>query len=208
MKKRILAMVLALTMIGVLTACGGSDKNKESKKEAGTKEEKVETEILQENGHKFYQLTVEVPKDKGYEFIEELPEEAPYQPEDVFTVLKGENFYIAFSDSSYVYNTALAWIEKYGETEANYEDYKTYIKEGINGVTGEIVEVNGEEMPQQNVTDFAIRRSFNTDGLRDDGINTLFAANLMTADESGDINALLENEEVMAILESEKIEKK
>ena len=166
MKKRILAMVLALTMIGVLTACGGSDKNKESKKEAGTKEEKVETEILQ------------------------------------------ENFYIAFSDSSYVYNTALAWIEKYGETEANYEDYKTYIKEGINGVTGEIVEVNGEEMPQQNVTDFAIRRSFNTDGLRDDGINTLFAANLMTADESGDINALLENEEVMAILESVKIEKK
>lgn len=222
MKKRIMVIVLTLMMVFSFAACGS--KKESDTKSAGTSTEagdsneesveKTEIETLTWNGLKFLKVSVDVPKDKGYELIEGRSEKAPFEMDVDFTLV-GEKFIIEFYDTSYVYQTSIAWKDLYGETDPNFEDFKKATTEKINGMTGAVKQVNGEDVVIKYVESLdlskyiGLTRYYNTDGMREDGINTQFCARFYTLDESiEDVDILLEDEEVKAIFDSIKIEKK
>ena len=208
-KKVIIGVVAAIAVILIIVGIvfmtkGGNGKSKS----------KIATETLNWDNYKFYKVSVDVPKDKGYELIEGMSEKAPYEKDPDFTLV-GEKFIIEFKNMSYTYNTSTAWEKKYGETEPNFEDFKKYTTEKINGMTGAVNQVNGEDVVKQYVKSrdlskyIGITRYYNTDGMRADGVNTEFYATIYAIDDSiDDIDNLLEEEEVQTIFDSIKIEKK
>lgn len=204
--KKIITILLTLMMVGSLAACGNKEKT-ESKAD-------IETETLSWNDYKYFTVSIDVPKEKGYELIEGMSEKSPYEKYADFTLV-GERFIIAFENTSYVYQTSNAWKEAYGETDPNFDDFKKATTEKINGMSGAIEQVNGEDVVvkytlSQDLSKYiGLTRIYNTDGIREDGINTRFSATIYVIDESvEDIDALLEEEVVKAIFDSIKIEKK
>lgn len=210
--KRIIAVFLVIMMLGSLTACSNKEETGDSGTDETTKAEKVELETFTWDGLESFNVSLEAPKDKGYEFVEGRAETAPYENYPAFTFV-GEKFLIEFTINSYVYNTSTAWKEKHGETEANFEDFKKDLEEDINHATGTIEQVNGEDVVQRYDSRdnkyVGIARYYNTDGLREDGWNQEFLAIIYALDESiDDIDNLLEDEEVKAIYDSIRLEGK
>lgn len=203
-KKVIIGIVAVVAVIAVIVGIVLMTK--------GGSNSKIGTETLTWNELKFYKVSIDVPKDKGYELIKGKSEKAPYNWDADFTLVS-ERFIIEFENTSYVYNTSNAWKEKYGETDANFEDFKKATTEKINGMTGTVKQVNGEDVVVKYVSKnskyIGMTRCYNTDGMRTDGLNTQFSATIYVLDESiDDIDVLLEEEEVKAIFDSIKIEKK
>lgn len=219
MMKRILAIFLAIMMLGSLAACGSKKETKDSgtgeaqeEKVEAAKEEKAELETFTWNEFEDFNVSLDAPKDQGYEFVDGKADVAPYENYPVFTFV-GEKFIIEFAVSHYVYQTSTDWKDKYGETEASFEDFKKALEEEINHMPGTIEQVNGEDVVQQYYTwdgeKVGIRRYYNTDGFREDGWNRQFEAILISLDDSADdIDALLEDEEVKAIYDSIRLEAK
>ncbi|MGN1270934.1 MAG: hypothetical protein ACI4UX_03005 [Clostridia bacterium] len=204
MNKKVIIGIVAVVVIAVIVGIVLMTK--------GGSNSKIETETLTWNELKFYKVSIDVPKDKGYELIKGKSEKAPYNWDAKFTLVS-ERFIIEFNDTSYVYQTSDAWKEKYGETEANFEDFKKATTEKINGMTGTVKQINGEDVVVKYVSKnskyIGMTRCYNTDGMRTDGKNFQFSATIYVLDESiDDIDALLEEEEVKTIFDSIKIEKK
>lgn len=219
MMKRIVAIFLAIMMLGSLAACGSKKETKDSgtgeaqeEKVEAAKEEKAELETFTWNEFEDFNVSLDAPKDQDFKFVEGQAETAPYENYPVFT-FTGKNFIIEFTVGQYTYHRNSAWIEKYGETEENFEDFKKVLKEEIIPMPGTIEQVNGEEVVQQYYTwdgeNVGITRYYNTDGFREDGWNRKFAATIFSLDDSADgIDALLEEEEVKAIYDSIRLEAK
>lgn len=211
--KRAIAILLTLVMMGSLAACGGNgnEKEKDSDTSTTTESEKAELETFTWDGLKGYNVSLEAPKDQGYEFVEGKAETAQYENDPDFTFV-GERFLIEFTATSYVYRS-VAWKEKYGETEDNFEDFKKALEEEIDYMPGTIEQVNGEDVVQQYINRdgkyVGMRRYYNADGLREDGWNQEFSAAIFVLDESiDDIDVLLEEEDVKAIYDSIRLEAK
>ena len=203
-KKVIIGIVAVVAVIAVIVGIVLMTK--------GGSNSKIETETLTWNELKFYKVSIDVPKDKGYELIQGKSEKAPYNWDADFTLVS-ERFIIEFENTPYVYNTSNAWEEKYGETDANFEDFKKATTEKINGMTGTVKQINGEDVVVKYVSKdskyIGMTRCYNTDGMRTDGLNTEFSATIYVLDESiDDIDVLLEEEEVKTIFDSIKIDKK
>lgn len=217
--KRILAICFVAMMLGSLTACSSKKELKDlqngeaAKEEAeASKEEKAKLETFTWDGFEDFNVSLEAPKDQGYEFVEGQAETAPYENYPVFT-FAGEKFIIEFNVGQYTYQRNSAWIEKYGETEENFEDFKKVLKEEIIPMPGTIEQVNGEDVVWQYYTwdgeNVGITRYYNTDGFRKDGWNRKFAATIFSLDDSTEgIDELLEDEEVKAVYDSIRLEEK
>ena len=121
-KKVIIGIVAVVAVIAVIVGIVLMTK--------GGSNSKIETEKLTWNELKFYKVSIDVPKDKGYELIQGKSEKAPYNWDADFTLVS-ERFIIEFENTPYVYNTSNAWEEKYGETDANFEDFKKATTENI-----------------------------------------------------------------------------
>lgn len=203
-KKVIIGIVAVVAVIAIILGIVFMTK--------GGSNSKLETETLTWNELKFYKLSIDVPKDKGYELIQGKSEKAPYNWDADFTLVS-ERFIIEFENTSYVYNTSNAWKKKYGKTDANFEDFKKVTTEKINGMTGTVKQINGKDVVVKYVSKnskyIGMTRYYNTDGMRTDGLNTQFSATIYVLDESiDDIDVLLEEEEVKTIFDSIRIEKK
>lgn len=199
----IAVIVVIAVIVGIVCMTGGKNGNGTSK---------AVTETLNWDNYKYYKVSIDVPKDKGYELIKGKSEKAPYNWDADFTLVS-ERFIIEFENTTYVYNTSVAWKEKYGETDANFEDFKKATTEKINGMTGTVKQINGEDVVVKYVSKnskyIGMTRCYNTDEMRTDGLNTQFSATIYVLDESiDDIDVLLEDEEVKTIFDSIKIEKK
>lgn len=161
-----------------------------------------------------YTITLEAP-----ETMEPTPtdegsaEEEPAEPENIcdftsdssasnFTFM-GDTFRIRFEVGGYSYNTSTDWKDKYGETEPSFADWKKSVEEGLNGVSGSVIQVNGEEVVEQRFS-VMLTRYYNTDGMAGDK-NREVTAKLFALDEEMTIDDLLKDETVKAIFNSIKV---
>lgn len=134
MKKQIkkignLALIIMLGLL-VLTGCG-------------KKEPKIETEKLTQEMRN-YKLTVEVPKEKGYKFVEKLEEKPKFAMSFPDYVLDGEKVQVFFDETSYVYQTSIILKEKYPEMDTENPNFDDFLKYNQNGYTEKnIVDING-----------------------------------------------------------------
>lgn len=233
MLKRTIPLLLALVMVASLCACGGSEKEPTaptastpaapsnstppapaaSTPEPEPEGPKLVTHTWTEN--KNYTISLEAPETVVPEETEETDGEEPDNTFD-FTkdsgssefIFLGDTFKIKFKIGNYVYNTSTDWKERYGETDPSFEDFKKYVEEGINSMTGTIIQVNGEEVVERPWNDSLIR-FYNTDGMREEGKKNLECkVTFISLDESVAIDDLMKDETVKAIFDSIKIEGK
>ncbi|MGN0633595.1 MAG: hypothetical protein ACI4JW_06960 [Oscillospiraceae bacterium] len=142
MKKKILAMTLALMMIGSLSSCGKSGDDKAEKSSAQTKseqkseekeseaEEPKEPTVDQTLETYYFNVTLSVPAEEGADGTL-TPKFVPieYDEKEVSIVdcgLSNDSVAIEFSYISYTFQTDIRYQEKYGEVEANFENYVKY----------------------------------------------------------------------------------
>ena len=170
-------------------------------------------EVLTWDNENYYKVSVNVPKEKGYEFIAKQSEKAPYENSFINFTLVGEKFIIEFDSAGYTYQTSNAYKEKYGENNnPNFEEYKKMVQEKLNSIDGKIVQVNGEEVVERSIGSKigGIQRVINADGklFNNAEMGGMLIANIYPTDQSIEIKTLLEDEEVKAIFDSIKIEAK
>lgn len=184
---------------------------------------KLVTHTWTEN--KYYTISLEAPETVSAEEPEpaaSAPADGetsePEEPDNIFDFTKdsgsweftflGDTFKIEFEIDNYTYNTSTDWKEKYGETDPSFEDFKKYVEEGINSMTGTIIQVNGEEVVERPWND-SLFRFYNTDGMREEGEKNLECkVKFISLDESVVIDDLMKDETVKAIFDSIKIEGK
>lgn len=170
-------------------------------------------EVLTWDNEKNYKVSVTVPKEKGYEFVDKQSEKAPYEDSLVDFTLVGEKFIIAFEAASYTYQTSYAYKEKYGENDKpNFEEYKKMVEEKLNSLQGKIVQVNGEDVVERSIGSEirGVQRVINADGKLFNSAEKggMLIADIYPTDPSVEIDTLLQDEEVKAIIDSIKIEAK
>ena len=127
--------------------------------------------------------------------------------------LVGEKFIIAFEAASYTYQTSYAYKEKYGENDKpNFEEYKKMVEEKLNSIQGKIVQVNGEDVVERSIGSEirGVQRVINADGKLFNSAEKggMLIADIYPTDPSVEIDTLLQDEEVKAIIDSIKIEAK
>lgn len=223
MKNKILAMTLALMMIGSLSACGSSDEDKTSKTSSQTKSEQKseETESSETETSEpaeptvdqtletyFYNVTMAVPAEEAADGSLE-PKFVPieYDEGEVSIVDGGfanDTVAIEFSYISYTFNTNIYYKEKYGEMEANFENYVEYMKDE------DFSDPFTTGIEETTVGDYeALKYIYNGKViyvLNVDGLTAKFMVFVRPLDDNADPEGLVDDPEINSILNSIKVE--
>lgn len=181
-----LVFVFALGLF-VLTGCG-----------------KIETEKLtqQEYG---YKLSVEVPKDKGYHFIEKLEEPNEFAMNYPSFILDGDKVQLFFENPSFVYHTSLILKEKYPDMDTENPNFDDFIKYSEFSKDS-IIEINGKKAVKRKYeygpADNFVLKGYTFDIERDDESRNFFRVMVLPKKDDADVKALMEDPEVKVIIDS------
>ncbi len=132
MKKMIKIITLVLLLVtGLLLLTG-----------CGNEEPKIETEKLTREEYS-YTVSVDVPKEKGYEFVDEVEEENKNVAGYPNFVLDGEKVQIYFENSSFVYQTSTTFKDKHPEMDEENPNFSDFV--AVAYPDEEVFDLNGNK---------------------------------------------------------------
>lgn len=196
MKKQIikisnLALVLMIGLL-LLTGCGKDGA-------------KIETEKLTKEQYG-YKLTVKVPKEKGYKFVEKLEETNKYAMDYPAYILDGDKVQIYFKNTSFVYQTSIILQKEHPEMDKENPNFDDFIKYNTKGYTQkDVIDLNGtraikvdsEYGPADNTK--VVGYTYFIEKKNDKGYIYMM---VLPKNEKDDIKALMKDPEVKVIVDS------
>lgn len=185
-----LVLIFALGLLG-LTGCGNN-------------EPKIEKETLTKEESK-YIVSVDVPKEKGYKFVEKVENRKEYAPYRSDYILVGDKVEIYFEHSSFVYQTHINFKKEHPDMDKDNPNFNDYVAVSRGGK--EKIDFNGREAVKEEYKygpgSGKLKGCYYFVNVED--IYGVLELIVLPTEENGDINALMEDPEVKVILNSIKV---
>ena len=217
--KRMIAILLALLMVGGLAACGdpGQDQTAEdpaqtgdtesAEQETGEQEETEPAEPTVEQGLDtyYYKATLNLPAaEAGDGSLEpKYAVEESTQRGSSDCGIANDTVAIELSYISYTFQTNMYYQEKYGEKEPNFENYVEYM------LDSSLQDVFTTGIEETKVGDYeALKYIYNGVNyvLNVDGLPAKFIVSVIPLTEDADLEALAADPEINSIINSIKVE--
>lgn len=217
--KRMIAILLALMMVGSLAACGdpGQDQTAEDPAQTGDTEsaeqetgEQEETEpeeptVEQVLDTYYYKATLNLPAtESGDGSLEpKYTVEESTQRGSSDCGVANDTVAIELEYISYTFQTNMYYLEKYGEKDPNFENYVEYM------LDSSLQDVFTTGIEETKVGDYeALKYIYNGVNyvLNVDGLPAKFSVSVIPLTEDADLEALAADPEINSIINSIKVE--
>ena len=199
-KRRLLIGTCVIVIIAIIMLIINNQNNKNS---------------ITYNDGETYKVKVKLPEynqeeETGYKYVENDENNPAKEVKNAFAdfALVGDNANIEFEKKIYTFQNTAEYIKKYGKEEPNFENFKKYVLD--EELTGNLysnikeITINGKEAIQYTYDDSVII-VLNTDNIDKE---SYIAIRVYSKLVDGDVNKLLEDEEIQNILNTIKFSKK